>query len=70
MVGVFKASYAVTDTNVVPLVRPGGGLCCRYDGTYVRAAGTPEGTREHAVNLPTLAKKEQLPVPRRSAFTG
>jgi hypothetical protein len=46
MVGVFKASYAVTDTNVVPLVRPGGGLCCRYDGTYVRAAGTPEGTRE------------------------
>jgi hypothetical protein len=26
MVGVFKASYAITDTNVVPLVRPGAAL--------------------------------------------
>jgi hypothetical protein len=46
MVGVFKASYAVTDTNVVPLVRPGAAfvdlltevLC---NGTRAACAAAP-----------------------------
>ena len=56
MVGVFKASYAVTDTNVVPLVRPGRPLLIclpKFCATaLVRCLrGGPTDPAEHADKL-------------------
>jgi hypothetical protein len=50
MVGVFKASYAVTDTNVVPLVRPGAFVDLLTEVLHCLRGG-PDRSHQHADKL-------------------
>ena len=62
MVGVFKASYAVTDFNlVVPLVRPGAFVDLLTDVLHCLRGGPDRSRRARRTSSPMMAATPRAP---------